>query len=362
MATVPVRKVALLVGAAGALATVITLGVVLAGDIAVSQALLLVLAFGLAAAVAVLGAVVLQLKRSVSAVAARHSRELARLTGLQETLRDAIAANAESAQARSEALEGAVRAATDRSVEQVTGHLDASIAAAGKRIDAMDAAIAAGRTDTAQTYRQIEALLDLRTMLRPRALMPPLRDWAASPDVLRWLAEDVVSRRPALVVECGSGASSLVLGYAVQKAGTGRVIALEHDAAYAELTARRVADHGLQDVVEVRHAPLTGWTDPDAHEWNWYDRTTVKDLEGISLVFVDGPPAGTGPLARYPALPVLLPHCADDVTFVLDDTIRPDEVEVSNRWIQERPEFTRQQLRADKGMHVLTRRPAHANS
>lgn len=353
MATVPVRKVALLVGAAASAATLVTLGVVVAGEIGVAQGLLLVIAFGLAAAVAVLGAMVLQLKRSMSAVAARHTRELSEL---HKTLRGAMAVNSEAIRAHSEALETAVQA----TAEQTAGRLESSIAATGKRLDEVRAEVVAGRSDTAQTYRQIEALLDLRTMLQPRALMPPLRDWAASPDVLRWLAEDVVSRRPELIVECGSGASSLVLGYAVQKAGSGRVVALEHDAAFAEITARRVADHGLQDVVTVRHAPLTPWAGPDERAWNWYDLTAVKDLEGIGLVFVDGPPAGTGPLARYPALPVLLSHCAEEVTFVLDDTIRPDEVEVSGRWMQECPEFVRQQLRADKGMHVLTRRPGGA--
>jgi predicted O-methyltransferase YrrM len=345
MATVPVRKVTLAVGAAAVAASLVTLGIVLAGEIAVAQGLLLVVAFGLAAAVTVLGALVMQLKRSVSAVSARHTRQLSEL---HQTLRGSMAANADVVRAQGDTL-GAV--------EQIAARLESSVTATGKRLDEVGAQVAAGRSDTAQTYWQIEALLDLRTMLQPRALMPPLRDWAASPDVLRWLAEYVISRRPGLVVECGSGASSLVLGYAVQKAGRGRVVALEHDAAYAEVSARRVADHGLQDVVEVRHAPLGPWHGPDERDWTWYGLEAVKDLDDIGLVFVDGPPAGTGPLARYPALPVLLPHCADDVTFVLDDTIRPDEVEVSSRWMQECPGLVRQEFRADKGMHVLTRHP-----
>ncbi|NEA35472.1 class I SAM-dependent methyltransferase [Streptomyces sp. SID13031] len=293
---------------------------------------------------------VLQLKRSMSAVAARHTREL---SAVQQTLGIGITANSKTIHAHGAALEAVIQAAA----EKATSRLESSIAATGKRLDEVGAEVAAGRSDTAQTYKQIEALLDLRAVLQPRALMPPLRDWAASPDVLRWLAESVLSRRPKLVVECGSGASSLVLGYAVQKAGYGRVVALEHDADYAKITAQRVSDHGLQDVVEVRHAPLTPWTGPDERERNWYDLSAVKDLDGIGLVFVDGPPARTGPMARYPALPVLLSHCADEVAFVLDDTIRADEVEVSDRWMQEHPEFVRQQLRADKGMHVLTRRP-----
>ncbi|MGW6279054.1 class I SAM-dependent methyltransferase [Kribbella sp. NPDC055071] len=353
MATVPIRKVALLVGAVAVVATVITLGVVISGDLAVAQGILLVVSYGLAAAVAVLGAVVLQVKRSVSAVAAKHTRELAQLN---RTMLGAVKANTEAVRAQGKALESAVQAAVQTSTAQTTGQLESSFAVTGKRLDQIGADVTAGRADTLQTYWQIEALLDLRAMLQPRALMPQLRNWAASPDVLRWLAEYVASHRPELIVECGSGASSLVMGYAVQKAGFGRVISLEHDADYAEASARRVVDHGLQDVVEVRHAPLTPWAGPDEQTWNWYDLTAVKDLHGIGLVFVDGPPAGTSRLARYPAMPVLLSHCADEVAFVLDDTIRAEEVEISNRWMQESPGFTRQVLRADKGIHVLSRR------
>lgn len=348
MPQVPVRKLTLVVGAVAVAAALVTLGVVLAGEIAVAQGLLLVVAFGLAAAVVVLGALVVQLKRSVSAVAARHTRQLSEL---HQTLRGAMAVHADAVRDQGRTIGAVVT-----TVEQSAARLESSLTTTRQRLDEIGAQVDAGRSDVAQTYWQIEALLDLRTMLEPRTLMPSLRDWAASPDVLRWLAEHVLSHRPELVVECGSGASSLILGYAVQKAGRGRVVALEHDAAYAEVAARRVADHGLQDVVEVRHAPLTSWSGPGEREWNWYALDAVKDLDGIGLVFVDGPPAGTGPLARYPALPVLLPHCADEVTFVLDDTIRPDEVEVSSRWMQECPDFVRQQLRADKGMHVLSRR------
>jgi predicted RNA methylase len=354
MATVPIRTVALLVGAAAVVATAITVVVMVAGDLAIAPGLLLVIGYGLVAGLAVLGAIVLQVKRSVSAVAARHTREMSQLhRQLQQTLLATMKTNADAARTQAETVRAAVEAAGTKT----TGQLETSFAATGKRFDQVAAEITASRADILQTYWQIEALLDLRTMLQPRALMPQLRNWAASPDVLRWLAEYVISHRPKVVVECGSGASSLVMGYAVQQAGFGRVVSLEHDADYAEITARRVVDHGLQDVVEVRHAPLTPWASPNDQNWNWYDLTAVKDLHGIGLVFVDGPPAGTSPLARYPAMPVLLPHCADEVSFVLDDTIRAEEVEISGRWMQEAPGFTRQVLRADKGMHVLTRRP-----
>ena len=51
------------------------------------------------------------------------------------------------------------------------------------------------------------------------------------------------------------------------------------------------------------------------------------------LVIVDGPPATTGPQARYPAIEWLLtalPDCSAEV--ILDDYARPDEKAIVQRW------------------------------
>jgi predicted O-methyltransferase YrrM len=199
-------------------------------------------------------------------------------------------------------------------------------------------------------YDQIEAMVDLRALLQPRAPLPRLRGWAASPDVLRLLVERVVVDHPKLIVECGSGASSVWLGYAVEKFGGGRIVALEHDERYAETSRDLVAAHGLDSIVEVRHAPLTEW-----ESFRWYDRAVVEDLSDVGLIFVDGPPEQTGPLARYPAVPLLLPHCAPDAWIVLDDAARPDEQEVAERWLREYPELSRTTYAAEKGAMVFRR-------
>ncbi|MQA97380.1 MAG: class I SAM-dependent methyltransferase [Streptosporangiales bacterium] len=224
-------------------------------------------------------------------------------------------------------------------------------------------------------FRQAEALTELRALLSPRAPMPASRGWAASPDVLLALAEQVLRRRPKLVVECGSGASSVWLGYAVERAGEGRVVALEHDERYADLTRDLVTAHGLDAVVEVRTAPLRPWPSPDAaHPGDagdadasgdsgepgelWYDTEVLADLTGIGLLFVDGPPGRGGPLARYPAGPELLARCGPDAMIVLDDTIREAERTISDRWLTEYPDLHRTEHPYEKGAHIFTRHPA----
>ncbi|MFD3684363.1 class I SAM-dependent methyltransferase [Nocardiopsis sp. NPDC058631] len=219
-----------------------------------------------------------------------------------------------------------------------------------------------GRND----YEQQVAWTELREHLGTPTFMPPLRGWAASPDVMRLLVREIDRRRPELVVECGSGSSSVWIGYALRRAGGGRLVAVEHDARYAELSRALVASHGLEDVVEVRTAPLTEFTSggeepEDGAEGagggprQWYDTSVLADLEGIGLLFVDGPPEATGAQARYPAVPALLPHCSEDVVIILDDASRTDERALGDRWLAENPALRRTEEAAEKGAHVFTR-------
>lgn len=304
--------------------------------------------------------------------------------------------------------------------------VEAGVEALPGRVDALGATVTglpdkfASRVtaDARRSYERLEAYVDLRQLIRPRAPLPGLSGWAADPHVLRVVFEALWRDRPDLIVECGSGSSSVWLGYAVEHVGTGRVVALEHDERYLALSRDLVRAHGLDDVVEIRHAPLEAWrpageadvappaaaadapgavtagsdtavdpgapepgaaTDPDAaprsaaatgepvptgeaaqrapagHEYPWYAHRAVEDLSDIGVLFVDGPPGAAGPQARYPALPLLLPRCAPRATIVLDDAHRTDESALSDRWLAEFPELER--TTRGPRVHVFTRRP-----
>jgi predicted O-methyltransferase YrrM len=185
--------------------------------------------------------------------------------------------------------------------------------------------------------------------------MPALRGWAASPDVMRFLAETMVRQRPKLIVECGSGASSVWLGYVAEQIGSARVVALENDARFAETSRDLVRAHRLDDVVDIRLAPFADWRAGD-DTYPWYRLDAIEDLADIGLVFVDGPVGMTAPHARYPAIPLLLPRCTGDAVIVLDDADRDDETEISDRWLAEQPSLERLALRFEKGAHVFRRR------
>jgi predicted O-methyltransferase YrrM len=180
---------------------------------------------------------------------------------------------------------------------------------------------------------QIAAQLELHDRFSPRAPLAAAGAWALSPVVTVDLVDTVVRKAPDLVVECGSGISSIWLGYAVREAGRGRVLALEHHEKYLEQTRRMVALHGLDDVVEIVHTPLVPVTIGD-ETWSWYD-APLERLHDIGVLLVDGPPAATGESARYPALPLLRERLVDGAVIVLDDIVRADEQGVVERWLTE---------------------------
>ena len=252
--------------------------------------------------------------------------------------------------------------------EQATelGELRASVAALPGSAE-LDAAMLKGTLDTTrrvraaiekeirQTFRQLEALQNLTAVLPAADLLPATRGWAASPDLLAVLVDLVITQRPALVVECGSGASTVWLALAMRRfAISGQVIALDHDPAYGAATRGLLARHQLGGLAEVRDAPLEPFQ-LNGEPCAWYARAAWADLAGIDLLFVDGPPAATGHQARYPALPLLSPALSPAATIVVDDLIVPDMQKVLRLWLDAYPDFGSEILPLEKQAAVLRR-------
>jgi predicted O-methyltransferase YrrM len=207
-------------------------------------------------------------------------------------------------------------------------------------------------------YHELEALQNLYAMVAVDRRVPPMRGWAASPDLVLLLVEMLRAERPELMVECGSGASTLWAALAIRQFGLDtRLVALEHDTRYARETTDLLAAHGVADLAEVRHAPLEPF-DLDGGTWQWYARVGWEDLRGIDLLFVDGPPGKTGPLARFPALPLLGRQLTDDAVVVLDDLVRAEEQEIVQRWLGAAPGVSERRVSLEKGGAILRRRTA----
>lgn len=206
---------------------------------------------------------------------------------------------------------------------------------------------------------QVQALLGLFELVPLQAATPELGGWAASPDIVLWLVDEMLASRPEVVLECGSGTSTLWFALVARHFGLPtRIVALEHDEHFARATSEHLRRHGLSEYAEVRWAPLHPIDVPEGHDGWWYDSTALKDLEEIGLVFVDGPPGTTGPDARLPAVPALVSRLAPRCTVVLDDTNRPDEAGIGERWREWLPDFTYEELQLEKGAVVMRRTPS----
>lgn len=213
------------------------------------------------------------------------------------------------------------------------------------------------RSDLLTTYHQLEALQNLYSVLEIDQPIPQTRGFPTSPDLLLPLVDLVRVRRPHLIVTCGSGPSTVWLALALRKFGIdGRVIALEHHPRHHDETRDLIETCGLGDLAEVRLAPLEP-VDVDGEAFRWYARSAWEDLTDIEILFVDGPPASSGRLARLPALPLLAKHLRPDHIVVLDDTYRTDEREIAAAWLRMFPDYSAEALLLEKDAVVLRSHP-----
>jgi len=161
--------------------------------------------------------------------------------------------------------------------------------------------------------------------------LPPMRAWAGFPDFQSFLYRLVRASRPSLVVECGSGISTVVVATALIANEHGSLVSLDHDEWYASRTRGWLAARGLSERAEVLTAPLTHYEHtPDIP---WYGHPWLEaDPRGIDLLIVDGPPGSTAEQARYPAVLLLEGRLRDDCVIVLDDVNRDDERATLEAW------------------------------
>jgi predicted O-methyltransferase YrrM len=203
------------------------------------------------------------------------------------------------------------------------------------------------------TFRQLETLEGLYVDLRLDRSLPPTRGWAASPDFLAELTRHVLATRPSIILECGSGVSTIVLARCCELNKTGHVYSLEHHAGYAETTRAELARHELSHRADVLEAPLVPH-DLAGEKWSWYSLDALPDVK-VDMLVIDGPPGDTGPLARYPAGPVLVPRLQAGAVAFLDDGHDGQVRRALARWTREIPGLSTQRVDCEKGCVIVRR-------
>ena len=208
-------------------------------------------------------------------------------------------------------------------------------------------------------YNQLQSLSWLQHRMQITGNLPPLRGWAASPDVLLMLHAHIRDTRPQVIVEFGSGASTLVIADALKQNKSGRLYSIEHIQKYADETLTNLKAENLQDRVDLRCAELEQWEGPHLNDDNdksslWYAQSLLEGISKVDLAWIDGPPASVSNFSRFPAVPALVDHFTSNTQVWLDDTTRREEKEICEYWSKEhnlRVEY----YTLEKGLGILTR-------
>lgn len=204
--------------------------------------------------------------------------------------------------------------------------------------------------NTTNTIRQIQSFIGMQeyfaTGVLP-ALNSEAHSWPVSADFALCVMQRVVLEQYDLVIEFGSGMSTVVVAKTLalrterEPSAKTHFVSFDHLDSYYQQTLGYLKQSGVESFVQLILAPLHDWLAVDGQTYPYYSCQKVlaqlaKQRAGAKkriLVIVDGPPAATGPHARYPAGPIVMQHFPNSqIDFLMDDYIRQDEKEVAKQW------------------------------
>lgn len=233
-------------------------------------------------------------------------------------------------------------------MEKVANLVNENYAKEDKHLQAMENHINTAVTKgMANAVKQLESFASLQNYLMQGMQPLNFHGWPISPDIALFLIQKIEQNRYDLIIELGSGTSTVLFAQAlkrmeaVEAQPSGRkVVTFEHNEKYYNQTLQTLTSQSLSEYVELVLAPLVEYS-CEGSEFLYYDcEQALEELKEKSeqtrpsiLLFVDGPPGATGPLARFPALPHLLRWFSDHkIDLVLDDYNRADEKAIVQKW------------------------------
>ena len=208
------------------------------------------------------------------------------------------------------------------------------------------------KKEIANSIKQLEFHQALHALIGD--LPAPLHGWPISPDFALQLVRLIRDQNYDLIIEFGSGSSTLIclqtferfnLHSVTQPESLPRLITFEHLEEYHHKTNDLVESCVNRTLLNLRLSPLEPWANSTGN-YNYYSGT-ASIREGFHavansvehplkvLVVSDGPPGGTCHWARYPAFPIVLDAASGmdiSIDFLLDDMIRTDEKEMAMAW------------------------------
>ncbi|MBI4680021.1 MAG: hypothetical protein HY753_02115, partial [Nitrospirae bacterium] len=97
-------------------------------------------------------------------------------------------------------------------------------------------------------YKQLEASIALFATQQFSLPLPGMRGSVISPDFANIVISEVNRKRPELVVECGSGVSTIITANCLKKINRGHIFSVDHEEKYAEITRNNLQLHDLDTI------------------------------------------------------------------------------------------------------------------
>jgi len=225
------------------------------------------------------------------------------------------------------------------------------------------------------TSKQIESFISLNKYINHHEIPLSFHGWPISPDIGLTLVDYIENKNVDVVLEFGSGTSSVLFAKAFKLANSDThnwclkqpIISFEHNEKYLEKTSGLLSSHNCRDMVNLTHAPLIDFEYNEQEKFLYYDcEEVIKELseslgdkKKTALILIDGPPGVTNKNARFPALPILLNHMSKHrLIVVMDDYSRDDEKQTFELWQSLADKrylsHSNKVIETEKGLAILT--------
>ena len=201
--------------------------------------------------------------------------------------------------------------------------------------------------------RQLQAVLNLHTVLKPKAPLPIMRLATLGPDMAIEYLNLIRSRQPKTIVELGSGVSTVIAAILLKEQGGGKVIALDHDKEWLEHTREILERHGVSEYADLRYAPLVP---VEGANHPWYDPQALAGVDQVDLLLIDGPPDYKDEGRRQPGLTYLTAKLSSEAVVIADDCDRKKWRNFTMQWSRENGFSTYEPYSNESESLILTRK------
>ncbi len=152
--------------------------------------------------------------------------------------------------------------------------------------------------------------------------------WSADIDYLHFICGEVAKQK-LNVLECGSGLSTILMGFSARKSDS-KIQTLEHFSMWYKRMDKLRNRIGI-DAVQILLAPLKSYGD-----FEWYSLEEHLLFDTYDFVVCDGPPSRTKG-GRIGLLPKMIDRLPKGSRIIMDDSERQDEIEIIEQWSESYP-------------------------